>query len=697
MTQRHDVHLRERLLAMLLCFQGVFCELTILPPGPTLINAIVGSNVTLAVSLSGAPDPAITWKMGGLPVVVWIIGSDISPDIPDVHKPVLKIEPNGSLTFKNIQLNYSSTYSVDITKSGVGTAHAVFMVIVYEHIRDVTVSPEPDFAMEGADSFSLRFSTLQGEAVEWRWYFSGTEIKNTSHYSVEHGRLVIKQPTRSDTGPYSLVLTNPFSSVTTYTNITVFYGPDEPVLAATPGQPFYVSGVSLSLSCQAEGNPKPSTYWLFGNQTLPASQGGVFNLTNASTSQAGLYTCVLLNEKTGTQLKRTMQVQIYESPMGSPLCSVSADGNTKIQFQCRWPGGTPTAQLSFPDLTNSSAAETLSVTASASQDLNGKMVVCLAAHPLHLKQCSFTTRSPIQFLPMVETTVGLDGKIVVTIHCQSEALPKPVVSWSKRGQSLNNGTSYQINADTTQLSMRALNISSSLLSTYTCNCSNPLGSQSKEVQLLGPTISDSSLFPNQDGTIITLTWEVPPTSVVTGFDIEMIGPALLSNSPNNSQTKAASGEFRSIQRKPGSVRSTDIYVLDPKSTYRFRVVPNAGRITGEPSVVHRIGPGGLSSSAIAGLAAGIPCGLLFFLLLIGLVYLCVFCWRKKRRQTRYPLSRAVEKTVAIQPAKSSPHNMLTRAVKEPPDYNSSQLSRYEKSVTLPMFVPPPPVRFATTV
>lgn len=32
----------------------------------------------------------------------------------------------------------------------------------------------------------------------------------------------------------------------------------------------------------------------------------------------------------------------------------------------------------------------------------------------------------------------------------------------------------------------------------------------------GPSISDSSLFPNQNGTIVTLTWEVPPMSVVTG-------------------------------------------------------------------------------------------------------------------------------------------------------------------------------------
>lgn len=43
--------------------------------------------------------------------------------------------------------------------------------------------------------------------------------------------------------------------------------------------------------------------------------------------------------------------------------------------------------------------------------------------------------------------------------------------------------------------------------------------------------------------------------------------------------------------------------------------------------------GGLSRPQIIGLAAGIPCSLLFLLLLIGLIYLCVYCCKKKRRST----------------------------------------------------------------
>lgn len=76
-----------------------------------------------------------------------------------------------------------------------------------------------------------------------------------------------------------------------------------------------------------------------------------------------------------------------------------------------------------------------------------------------------------------------------------------------------------------------------------------------------------------------------------GFDIQMKGPGLLSKNHNGTQTRGSSNRFHTIQQKPGSARSADIFVLDPNLTYRFRVIPKARMTEGEPSEVHRIGPG----------------------------------------------------------------------------------------------------------
>lgn len=91
----------------------------------------------------------------------------------------------------------------------------------------------------------------------------------------------------------------------------------------------------------------------------------------------------------------------------------------------------------------------------------------------------------MEFLPAVRTTVDSEGKIVVTIHCVSEASPRAVVSWSIDSEAVTNGTTYQISSDTTQLKIRDYNVSNILHQNYTCTCRNPLGSRRRDIQLKG--------------------------------------------------------------------------------------------------------------------------------------------------------------------------------------------------------------------
>lgn len=94
-------------------------------------------------------------------------------------------------------------------------------VSVTEPIQNVKLSARPDFAQEGSDRFTLQYSMLRGVVEQQMWFFNGVELKNDSHYSLEESRLVILRPNRSDTGQYAVLLTNPFSSVTTDMNVTV--------------------------------------------------------------------------------------------------------------------------------------------------------------------------------------------------------------------------------------------------------------------------------------------------------------------------------------------------------------------------------------------------------------------------------------------------------------------------------------------
>lgn len=116
---------------MALTLAGAHSELVVSPAGPTEVKALAGSNVTLAVSFSGASDPAVTWFMRDLPVVTWTIDSSIPPDIAENRRRVLRIELDGSLTFVNVPLGYTSSYTVEMTKSGLGKSVTTFTLKVF--------------------------------------------------------------------------------------------------------------------------------------------------------------------------------------------------------------------------------------------------------------------------------------------------------------------------------------------------------------------------------------------------------------------------------------------------------------------------------------------------------------------------------------------------------------------------------------
>ncbi|KAJ3597354.1 hypothetical protein NHX12_000882 [Muraenolepis orangiensis] len=567
--------------ALMVTLTGADGLLEVSPVGPSRVNALAGSRVTLSVSFSGAPDPVVLWSIGSLPVVTWTIGSADRPDVADAHADVLELEEDGSLSLVGVPLSYSHNYTVEITKSGLGVARTHFILKVYEHLQNASITPDPALAVEGLVVFSLRSSVQRGEVERRRWFLEGAEIRsNSSHYSLREEQLLIRQLRRGDAGRYSLQLLNALSEVEVHFNLTVL-------------------------------------------------------------SQGGNYTCQLRNEKSGARRTVSISVPIYDRPLGDPACSVLATTNNDLQYRCQWPGGVPKPSLAFLSLSSnaSAAAGDLHLTLAPSEDLDWKTVVCRGQHPLLTSSCNVTARQPVEFLPRVGVGVGSDGRMAVTIACVSHAVPDAVVTWLREGgQAVTSGNQHQISANTTLLTVRHFNVSEFLRDRFTCTCANPLGHKARTTRLLGPSISESSLLPNLEGTAVTLTWEVPPLSLVTGFDIQMRGPALDPTIGRSSEFRSL--EFRSIQVKPGSARSAGILNLDPKSTYHFRVVPSAGRTVGEPSKQQRIGPGtGLSGAAIAGIAAGIPCSILALFTFTALLYLSVsYCKNTALYSSLYPFT-----------------------------------------------------------
>lgn len=110
---------------------GADSQLLVEPVGPTRVDALAGSNVTLAVTFSDVTQPAITWFMGAFPVATYIINSTTQPDVAENASAVVKVDPRGYLTFHRVSLLYTSTYTLEVTKSGFGEASVTFTLNVF--------------------------------------------------------------------------------------------------------------------------------------------------------------------------------------------------------------------------------------------------------------------------------------------------------------------------------------------------------------------------------------------------------------------------------------------------------------------------------------------------------------------------------------------------------------------------------------
>ncbi|XP_063054834.1 V-set and immunoglobulin domain-containing protein 10-like [Engraulis encrasicolus] len=687
-------------LLLISTIRGVLCGTIVQPVGDRVVKPLVGSNVTLSISYSGVTTPKVAWFKGLQSIATWDINSTAPPIIDGPYQGVLMVEKDGSLSFTNVALEHSGTYEIKVWQVGAVEGKANFTLTVYDKIEGTILHTASENPVEGSDPFTLYYATDKGQAENVQWFFNGTELQHGSRYHISGKNLSIVRPSREDTGQYNVTLRNPFSYGTTTTNVTVLYGPDRPALQVRPTKDFFVVGESLWLSCGAPGEPLPSVSWAFDGHLVPSAgpPGGELHVPHAQTNQTGTYTCTLRNDRTGVESNTSVNITVYESPVGSPVCSVhAADDSSALQYRCLWPGGTPEAQMTFPALNGSmTGIGDLNLTVDDPQELDGWEVSCLAHHPVHQKRCNITASKPADFLSSVYSTVDGEGKLVVIIECLADASPPPTMTWARSGEDVAALIGYEISDNTTQLRISNFNVSIAGLHSYECTATNPLGRHTRSTRLQGPAISDAGFFLNEEKTDITLTWEVPSTSIVTGFDIQMKGPDLSTPSTNRtaSLSQRAKNEYRTIMVRPGEARSADVSGLDPMTRYYFRVVPKAGRRDGEPSVQMPIGPGGgLSGPAIAGIAAGIPCSLLV-LLLLCLVFPCVLYHKRKNKQARYPVSRAVEKAVTTL---STPHQLLTGGLKMPPDYSNHQPPAIERSVTLPSTVAPPPARMATTV
>ncbi len=231
--------------------------------GPSNIVVSAGSNVTFTVAASAV---ALTYQ--------WRFNGDSIPNAT-----------NTSYTIFNAQAAKAGKYSVLVANPW-GAALGGPARLSVQSPPQVVQQPLDRTVPQGANAtFTV---TGSGGSLSYQWLYFGTNLPGATSPALTFTNVTIAR-----TGPYSVVLSNTFGSITSsVATLTVLVPP------SITGQPQNLDVIvfnSAAFTVSATGTLPLSYQWRFNGVNISNATGASFNIGTVLTNHAGNYTVVITN------------------------------------------------------------------------------------------------------------------------------------------------------------------------------------------------------------------------------------------------------------------------------------------------------------------------------------------------------------------------------------------------------------------
>ncbi|KAM9310082.1 uncharacterized protein KZ484_026043 isoform 2-T2 [Pholidichthys leucotaenia] len=161
----------------------------------------------------------------------------------------------------------------------------------------------PSVALEGGN-VSLSCTWTTGTGVTVQWDKGGSVLTSDSRITISEGSLIINPASRTDAGEYTCTADNRVSASTATATLTVYYGPDTPVLTKNVpkecvGGGDLEAGQTVRITCTSDSLPAALFTWTRDGQTVASGQpdSGVLSFQTSSTD-SGRYVCTARNSIT---------------------------------------------------------------------------------------------------------------------------------------------------------------------------------------------------------------------------------------------------------------------------------------------------------------------------------------------------------------------------------------------------------------
>ncbi|XP_048225114.1 carcinoembryonic antigen-related cell adhesion molecule 1 isoform X2 [Perognathus longimembris pacificus] len=277
-------------------------------------NAAEGQDVLLRVHNQPANTQIYRWFRGATTeeayrLAAYSLSSNESKPGP-ANSGRETILPHGSLAVRNVTVNDSGVYTLDIFDEDFTSIKASGQLRVFAKLPKLFITSNNSSPVEGEDSVVLTCDP-ETQNTSYQWWINGQSLLNDPRLdlSTDNRILTLLRVTRNDTGPYECAASNlvsynrsdPFS-------LNVSYGPDAPII--TPPGSNVGQGTNLSLSCHTASNPPAQYTWLFNER--PQSSTPELFIPNITANHSGSYACFAHNSVTGLNRTTVKTITVFE-------------------------------------------------------------------------------------------------------------------------------------------------------------------------------------------------------------------------------------------------------------------------------------------------------------------------------------------------------------------------------------------------
>nr|XP_061831771.1 hemicentin-1-like isoform X1 [Nerophis lumbriciformis] len=484
-------------------------------------TVIINSPLELDCHATGTPAPVITWYKDG---------QRISQD------EGLRLATNGwRLVIPRTQVSDTGRFQCVATNEA-GEHEKDFNVII--HVPpSIRTTGTADRAVVLHKPISLECISSGVPPPTITWLKDGRPVDTSQeHFKLVSADRVLKVTgaRQEDSGKYTCLATNAAGEAQKNIRLSVHVPPTIAPSGESINQTI-LSGFSTQLECKATGSPLPAITWYKDGRPLTSAagmtmlkRGQVLEIERAQLSDTGMYRCVAVNLAGAAEISHSLQVfvpPLISSRGGTVTVVVNEPGKLECEAtgvplpNLTWlKDGSPVASVSH-GIQVLSGGRVLSVNSAQVSDTG--RYTCVAVNAGGEQQRDYDLR--VYVPPNIKgeemnATVMLGSP--VELHCVSDAIPPPTLSWRKDGRPLFRKPGLTVTADGSLLKVDSAEVQDS--GRYTCEATNVAGKTDKNYNvnvLVSPSIRGSeevSPFTVIEGSLITLVCEssgIPPPSL----------------------------------------------------------------------------------------------------------------------------------------------------------------------------------------